>query len=226
MMPQDMTIASRWNDQYSMGRYRDESPIDFVKEIINFVKANDLDQERGLYLGCGNGRNYIPLRAKNLDILGIDLSQNAISELVCLYPKYAKDLWCVSISGLETSDTFGYIVAIQVLQHGNKKIITSYFDKINKLLANNGMLFVRVNSISTEIHHKHTILEDTDGLTIRYDEGSKQDMLIHFFAKDELKECVESRGMTMQSIRELAIKRDQPNTGSWYQWELVCKKAI
>ena len=223
-MSQDITIASRWDEQYEHGRYANESPIEFVSEILDSLKTNGLDRELGLYLGCGNGRNYIPLRDKNLNILGIDISQSAISALVDLRPKYAQDLQCTSITGFEANHKFAYIIAIQILQHGDSETITSYFDKINELLENNGMLFIRVNSISTEIYHKHTVIKDTDGLTIQYTKGPKRDLLIHFFTKTELEKHITTRDMIIQSIREVSIKQEPPKTGFWYQWELVCKK--
>ena len=217
-------ISHRWNNQYNHGKYTNESPIEFVSDILDSLKTNGLDRELGLYLGCGNGRNYIPLRNKNLNIFGIDISQSAISTLVDLYPKYAQDLQCTSITNFETNDKFAYIIAIQVMQHGDTRMINSYFDKINELLENNGMLFIRVNSISTEIYHKHTIIENKDGLTVQYNKGPKQDLLIHFFTKSELERYITSRGMIVQYIHEVSIKRKPPKTGSWYQWELVCKK--
>jgi hypothetical protein len=48
-----------------------------VDDII--TAARDAGISRGLYIGCGNGRNYIPLSEAGLDLTGLDISVTAIS---------------------------------------------------------------------------------------------------------------------------------------------------
>jgi len=69
----DSLAARRWDTEYRNGRYRDEAPVPFVGQIIEQVKANKItDGGQGLYVGCGNGRNYLPLLDAGLDLYGLD----------------------------------------------------------------------------------------------------------------------------------------------------------
>ena len=52
--------------EYAAGRYRGEPPVRFVDDIV--AAAKDAGVDRGLYRGCGNGRNYIPLTESGLDL--------------------------------------------------------------------------------------------------------------------------------------------------------------
>jgi SAM-dependent methyltransferase len=36
---------------------------------------------RGLYIGCGNGRNLVPMSDAGLDLIGLDISAQAITQL-------------------------------------------------------------------------------------------------------------------------------------------------
>jgi predicted TPR repeat methyltransferase len=72
-------VARAWDAQYAAGRYQDEPPVEFVADIV--AAARDARADRGLYIGCGNGRNYIPLTEAGLDLTGLDISATAIAQL-------------------------------------------------------------------------------------------------------------------------------------------------
>jgi predicted TPR repeat methyltransferase len=71
--------AAAWDAEYAAGRYRREPPVGFTADIVAAATARRL--HRGLYIGCGNGRNYVPLRDAGLDLVGPDISAQAISQL-------------------------------------------------------------------------------------------------------------------------------------------------
>ncbi len=54
--------ARRWDAEYRSGRYADDPPLPFVAEILATLDEHPaLRDGVGLYVGCGNGRNYLPL---------------------------------------------------------------------------------------------------------------------------------------------------------------------
>ena len=62
-MAESALEAARWNDDYRAGRYQADPPVAFVADILAMLAAYPkLASGRGLYVGCGNGRNYLPLR--------------------------------------------------------------------------------------------------------------------------------------------------------------------
>ena len=71
--------AAAWDVEYAAGRYRDEPPPPFVGDILAAVHEQRLLGKLGLYVGCGNGRNYLPLVAGGLDLVGLDVSATALS---------------------------------------------------------------------------------------------------------------------------------------------------
>ena len=78
MATMDQTLASqRWDAEYRnrKGRYVEEPPLPFVEHILTtFHHDPSLRHGIGLYIGCGNGRNYLPLVHAGLPLYGLDLS--------------------------------------------------------------------------------------------------------------------------------------------------------
>src|SRR5438128_11919408 len=76
-------LAARWNSEYRAGRYVAERPLPFVDQIISTLRAHPaVTSGVGLYVGCGNGRNYLPVVAAGLSLHGLDLSREALAQRV------------------------------------------------------------------------------------------------------------------------------------------------
>jgi len=82
---------------------------------------------------------------------------------------------------------------------------------------------LRVNSAATEIYFDHTVVERNrfGGLTIRYDDGPKAGLRVHFYASEELRELTRDRFRLLTGPREVVTRRDPPTLGSWAQWEAI-----
>ena len=121
---------------------------------------------------------------------------------------------------------YAFLIAIQVFQHGTALDARRWFTTAAALLPSGGLLFVRVNSVATEIWHRHTVLERTEsgGLTIRYDDGPKQGLAVHFYARTELEALTRDAFVAVGGLREETIHRVAPKTGSWTQWEGIWRR--
>jgi 2-polyprenyl-3-methyl-5-hydroxy-6-metoxy-1,4-benzoquinol methylase len=117
---QDPDVAGRWDEEYRSGRYVREAPVAFVADIARAARRHRPAHDLRLYIGCGNGRNYIPLVEAGLDLVGLDVSAAAISQLAKLRPERASRLIHGDLGSLPTGSQFGTVVAIQVLQHGGE----------------------------------------------------------------------------------------------------------
>ena len=62
--------ALRWDAEYRGGRY-----------VAALDDAPSAREGVGLYVGCGNGRNYLPLVDAGLRLIGLDLSPEALRQL-------------------------------------------------------------------------------------------------------------------------------------------------
>jgi len=220
-------LAARWNSEYRAGRYVAERPLLFVNQIISTLRAHPaVTSGVGLYVGCGNGRNYLPLVAAGLTLHGLDVSREALDQLIARRADLKPRLTCADVRDLEIGSPFDYLVAIQVFQHGVQADAESYFAKTAAMLKAGGLFFLRVNSASTEMYLRHTIIDRNDfgGLTIRYDEGPKSGLCVHFYSRPELLELARDRFQPLAGPREAVTARTPPKTGSWSQWEAVWQR--
>ncbi len=80
-------VASSWDAEYQSGRYAGAPPDEFVADIIAAAAAHGLST--GLYIGCGNGRNLVPLLDAGLDLTGLDISRQALTQLRARRPDRA-----------------------------------------------------------------------------------------------------------------------------------------
>lgn len=174
----------------------------------------------------GNGRNYVPLVDAGLDLTGLDISPEAIQGLARRRPAQAESLVCADFRRLAPDRRFAYLIAIQVFQHGGDADAAAYFEKVATLLKAGGLFFLRVNSVATQIYHRHTLVEENDfgGLTVRYEDGPKRGLLVHFYSRPELDERTRGGFVPLLAPREDVTVRPAPQTGSWAQWESVWRR--
>src|SRR5882762_8428917 len=76
-----ISVTEAWDVEYATGtRYTpDEPPVGFAADILAVAKEHGI--ERGLYVGAGNGRNFIPMSDAGLELTGLDISMVAIDQL-------------------------------------------------------------------------------------------------------------------------------------------------
>lgn len=225
-----MSIASSWDAEYRTGRYVGEPPIPFVAKIAEVLHDNDaVRQGAGLYVGCGNGRNFLPLIDRGLELVGLDLSSEALRQISEQRPDLDSDrLICDDFLTFENGGRqFDYLIALQVFQHGNDIRVKDYFTRAAKLLRPGGLFFLRVNSISTQIVRPHTVVERSPfgGFTVRYDDGPKKELLVHFFSDSEIEERLEADFRPVVDMRENLTHREPPQSGFWSQWEGIWQRS-
>ncbi len=221
--------AARWDDEYRHRRYADDPPLRFVATILEVLHAEPAaGRGSGLYVGCGNGRNYLPLVDAGLDLLGLDVSPEAIKALAARRPTPpAYRLVCDDFRAFPSPGArFDYLIAIQVFQHGDEADVARYFARVAALLRPGGLFFLRVNAASTQIYHAHTVVERNarGGFTIRYDEGPKAGLLVHFYSRAELVERLADAFVPVLEPTEQVTVRIAPKTGSWAQWEAIGRR--
>ena len=228
MKGMDQNLASaRWDDLNRNGRYADEPPVPFVNRILSALNTSSARLSAGLYIGCGNGRNYLPLVSSGLRLYGLDISGESLRQLSSREPTIAERLICADFREHRPRQLFGYIVAIQVFQHGFGVDVVKYFEKIRAMLAPGGLFFLRVNSASTQIYQPHTIVEQntSDGLTVLYEAGPKRGLPVHFYARDELLDLTRDGFDVVDELREDVTVRTPPESGYWVQWEGIWRRC-
>lgn len=223
-------VGASWDAEYRRGRYAGEPPIAWVETILTMLKAEPGRwRGGGLYIGCGNGRNYLPLVDAGATLDGIDLSREAITQLAQRRPDVARRLSVGDFRGPQlTRRRFDYLIAIQVFQHGDGNALSAAFAQAATLLQPGGLLFVRINSAATQIYHRHTVVERDrfGGFTIRYDDGPKMGLLIHFASREDLLARAGAAFEVVGEPLEVVMQREAPKTGTWAQWQAVWRRRV
>jgi hypothetical protein len=160
----------------------------------------------------------LPLVNAGLDLTGVDVSLAAIQELAERAPERADRLVHGDLSTLPAETTFGTVVGIQVFQHGSRLFCHEHIRAVQRRVGTGGILALRVNAVGTDIEFQHDVVEphNGSGFTIRYLEGPKSGLLVHFFDFDELENLLLDGFNAALRIRLDSTMR-QPR--QWSQWE-------
>jgi hypothetical protein len=218
------TVAASWESEYARGRYVGEQPVGFVNAIVAATRAAGLD--RGLYIGCGNGRNLEPLVSAGLDLIGLDISPTAIGQLRERLPERSDRLMVGDVTALPPGQVYPLVVGIQVFQHGSREVAHAHIRAAQERTAPGGLFCLRVNAVGTDVWPAHVVEETaTDGgFTVRYTAGSKQGVRVHFFSADELATLFADGFSPVLPLRVQQSIRIAPAPGQWSQWEGIWQK--
>ncbi len=113
-----------------------------------------------------------------------------------------------------------------MFQHGRERDAHAHVRAALDLLLPDGLFCVRVNAVGTELEHAHKLVEQNaaGGVTVEYEAGPKQGLLIHFFARDELEHLVADLEPVVP-LRLDRTLRTSPGHSHWDQWEGIWKKV-
>jgi SAM-dependent methyltransferase len=220
-MPPVTGTAAAWDAEYAAGRYAADPPVDFVRDIV--AEAGQRGLRHGLYVGCGNGRNLLPLLEAGLDLTGLDISQRAIAQLLDRRPDRSGRLITGDLSALPAAARYDLVIGIQVFQHGTRAQAHQHLAAAAARVRPGGLLCVRVNAAGTDIEHAHRRFEEyRDGsLSVRYRSGPKAGLDIHFFTAAELAGVVGGAFDAVLPLRRRSALRPPPGHGQWSQWEAI-----
>jgi SAM-dependent methyltransferase len=217
--------TAAWDAQYASGRYLDEPPVAFVDDVVRASRA--ASRTRGLYIGCGNGRNFIPLLEAGMDLVGLDISFTALQQLATRLVPRRRLLVCGEVRSLDPSAQFDVIVAIQVFQHGSRAETHRHVRETQGRVALGGLMCVRVNSTATDVFPAHDVVEreDEGSFTVRYREGAKKGLDVHFFSEPELRDLFAEAFTPVLEPREQVTTRTPASLGQWTQWEGIWRRT-
>lgn len=222
----DRRVAEAWDSEYEAGRYRSEPPVPFIDDIVAAAKNAGLIGTPGLYIGCGNGRNYLPLVRAGLDLVGLDVSRKALEQLAQRAPDLQERLVDGDLANLACETPYAIVIGIQVFQHGDRASTHSHIRRAQELVAPGGLFCLRVNADATDVSPGHVVTEQHDdgGVTVRYLEGAKEGLEIHFFSRPELIELFADGFEEVLPLRLDQTWRSPPSMGQWSQWEAIWRR--
>ena len=223
----EISAAGVWDAEHAAGRYRDAPPVGFVGDIVDAARAHGFGTAEGLYVGCGSGRNYLPLVHAGLDLVGLDISGTAIEQLAVRAPERRTSLVHGDLTALPPGRTWPILIGIQVFQHGDRANTHAHLRAAQQRVQPGGLFCLRVNAVGTDVWPAHEITEaDPDGgFTVRYLDGPKKGLQIHFYSGPEL-DALFADGYTPVCARRLhSTPRTPAERGQWLQWEAIWRRA-
>jgi hypothetical protein len=219
-------LESAWDREYRRGRYRGEAPVAFVDDILTAARSLRPAPSTGLYVGCGNGRNYGPLVESGLDLVGLDISGEAIRQLRDRFPERRHQLVHGDLSSLPPGQAYGIVIGIQVFQHGRRREAHENLALAKDRVIRGGLFCLRVNAVGTDVWPTHEVVESFPdrSFTVRYLDGPKRGLLVHFFSRGEIEEQFLG-WKTRLPLRRDRTARGSPELGQWSQWEGIWQQS-
>jgi len=124
--------------------YDVEKPHEDLKKVISVLKKHKV--RRILYLGCGAGRNLIPLVRASFEVYGMDLSPGGLKIIreKLRSEKLGAELRIGDVFRKlpYPKECFDAVISVQVLNHNVKKKILGTIGEITRVLKPNGMIFI------------------------------------------------------------------------------------
>lgn len=214
------TVA--WEQQYSAGRYLGEPPDPFISDVIGAARTAAVRD--GLDIGCGNGRNLIPLLHAGIAMTGIDISATGIGQLRSHHPQYSDRVSVATVSDLPPTQRFDLVTGIQVFMFGSRAQAHEHLCAAQERVRPGGLLALRTNAVGTDVWPAHEVIEthpDTS-FTVTYLAGAKCGLQVHFFAEEELAALFAGWEPVLALRRD---RRDRANgQGQWTQFEGIWRR--
>ncbi|MCQ6961670.1 class I SAM-dependent methyltransferase [Methanolobus chelungpuianus] len=128
-----------WDEEYRHVRWGGPRPVSAVEKEV-------LPGSLVLDAGCGNGRYLLPL-SKKYDVVGADVSMNALSEARSYLARSDRHAECIAstLTALPFSaNSFDAVVCYGVMQHLFESERTLAAEEIRRVLKPSGILFIEV----------------------------------------------------------------------------------
>jgi SAM-dependent methyltransferase len=183
--------------------------------------------QSGVHIDCGNGRNYLPLVHGGLDLIGLDISKAALRQLSQRASEIRDRLVWGDLNQLPAHDRYDeLVIGIQVFQHGTRSTAHAHIHAAQDRVCPGGLIAVRVNAVDTDVVLNHEVIERSGegDFSVRYLEGAKEGLEIHFFARNELDHLFARNFDPVQPLRLVATYRQPPANGQRSQWEGIWRR--
>lgn len=210
---------SNWDRYYSeLGRMprRLRRTARFVVDALSSLRNHKV--EKVLDLGCGAGRHCILLAKSGFEVIGMDISKNALK----MAGKWVRKeklrnvaFVCATMTNLPLKDScLDAVISVSVIHHAFKRNIVTTVKEVYRILGKNGWFLANLASVTDPRFGTGQMLEDNTFWVLEAFEEKRFGELHHFFTKTEI-----LRLLHRFSERRLTIMEDKPN-----YWKILAIK--
>lgn len=144
-------------DKYNKGSHWHSHPKEYAENFSKFLKENDF-QNLLIDAGCGNGRDVNVFQKQGFDVLGIDISSDAVEGAQSNFPECKFEIQDIENLRIEDESVSAFFI-INVVHYLKKKQAIA---EIHRTLKKDGYLLIHFNlSIIDEDQQKD--YEDSEG---------------------------------------------------------------
>ena len=174
-------LKSYWNRKFAKDSIFGEGPTDFAKEFLLFSKDNNIKDV--LDLGCGQGRDSIFFDKNNLDVTGLDISEEAIKFLKKNYSNINWRLGNFGVLSIFGEDSFDSVFSNLSFHYSSREEYKKIIKDIYRILKSGSYLFCTLKNSKDKNYGKGVEVEknvfEVHGGVLR-----------HFFEKEEIEESL------------------------------------
>jgi len=210
---------SNWERYYStLGRMpkRLRKTARFIADAVPRLKNHKV--ERVLDLGCGVGRHCVLLANSGFEVVGVDISKNALR----MARKWVRKeklgnvaLVCAAMTNLPLNDCcLGAVISVSVMHHAFKRNIVTAVNEVYRVLRKNGWFIANLASVTDPRYGAGQAVEENTFWILEAFEEKQFEELHHFFTKPE------ALGLLHHfSKRRVTTMEDKPN-----YWKILAVK--
>lgn len=212
-------VQSNWDTYYStlnrMPR-RLKEMAQFIADAVPSFKKHKVNKV--LDLGCGAGRHCILLASSGLEVIGLDISKNALkmARQWVLKEKLENVAFVrATMTDIPLSDRcLDAVVSVSVIHHALKKDIMAIVSEVHRILNKNGWFIANLASVNDPRYGTGQMLEKNTFLILEGYEEKRFGELHHFFTKQEALRLL--RPFSKVKVTSL---EDKPN-----YWKIIANK--
>ena len=211
----ELSKLGYWTDIYNKKNYYGTGPTKLALFAKELLEKNSL--KKILELGCGQGRDCLFFANQGYDVLGFDLSQDAVSFVEeCRKAENIQNLKVIVhdlMKPLDFNSKFDLIYSNLSLQFFDLNQLETIFDNISKIMQKNSLFL-----FSTK---KHGDKYDNFGIKINENVFEYKGIKRYFFDQDSIRSILEKKFKIL--IFDSDKHKNLDNTVSVW-WKILVKK--
>ncbi|WDM44929.1 class I SAM-dependent methyltransferase [Microbacterium luteolum] len=146
-MMTDSHARDRWDWEYTIHNGPPRPSLPIVDRVLEIAHPG----ERILYVGIGDGRNFLPLIAAGLDVVGCELSRVAMDRLTAEHPGVANRAFLGSFEDVfSDQEHFDGVVISRVLVHGDLGRTAAQLNRVRDMLRAGGFVATQWTAAGTD----------------------------------------------------------------------------